>query len=390
MSTIFIVWIFLLLIFSGVPGFYYLYLRRVKSKPWKLKIDKTHTPPVTIIIPTHNEEKMIGFKLENLYNVIYPKEKMQIILIDDASTDNTIKEASKFVDRNPKLDVKILNETKHRGKARALNLALKYAKNDIIIISDADTFWAADILIKALPYLADPSVGAVIGREKVLNSEQSWVTQTEKIYFDLTYEVIRLGQSKIHSTIIFHGGFGAYKRDFLSEFNLETDDSGTALDIVQKGARTLLIPEAICFDVFPVTWKGKISTKVRRASQLVQIYTKCLKLLIKRQLALPKKIAMPEIFLYIFNPIVFLLLMFTMSLLILEHLPYSVFFPLILLPALVRPKSRILLIEVIQNNCILLSALFALILRKKFIVWNVQEESRLLLTRDMLERESLI
>jgi len=366
-------------------------LRRAASRPWNQKIDRTYTPPVTVIVPTHNEEKTIGFKLENLCNVIYPREKMQIILIDDASTDKTREKARIFVNYHPELSIEILNETKRKGKAKVLNLALKHAKYDIIVVSDADTFWASDILIKALPYLADPFVGAVSGRQRILNSEQSWIVQTEKIYLDLMYDVIKLGESKIYSTIVFHGLFSAYKKKFLKTFNIETDDSGTALDIVQKGARTLYTPEASCFEISPITWKGRISTKVRRASQLVQIHARCLKLLMQKQLSLPKKIAIPEIFLYLFNPVVFLLLAFTTFFLILEYLPYSaVFFSILLLLAIIVLKIRLLLVELIQNNCILLVALAVFLSKKKFISWDTQEESRLLLTRDLLNRENLI
>jgi len=342
------------------------------------------------MIPTHNEEKTIGFKLENLSTVAYRKEKMQVILVDDASTDNTIKEALKFLNQHPEMNVEILNEAERRGKSGVLNLALKRAKHDIVVMSDADAFWVQNILTETLPYLADPAVGAVIGRQKVLNSNQSWVTQIEEDYLNLTFEVIRLGESKIHSTIIFHGLFGAYKRSVLKEFNHETDDSGTALDIVQKGARTILIPEATCFDMSPITWKSLVSTKLRRASQLVQIYAKCLKLLTKNQLHLPKRIAVPEIFLYLFNPIVFLLLAATTLILISDFQIYSLIVTLFFLATLLLPKSRGFLFGVIQNNCILLSALVALVLRRKFIAWNTLEESRSLLTRDLLERENLL
>ncbi|MFQ6127249.1 MAG: glycosyltransferase, partial [Candidatus Heimdallarchaeota archaeon] len=208
MNLIVMVWLLLGLVFFGVPSLYLLYLRRVASKPWNLNIDRKYDPPITIIIPTHNEEKTIGFKLENLCKVEYPKEKMQIILIDDASTDNTIKEVFKFLNLHPELNVELLNETERRGKSAVLNLALKRAKHDIIVMSDADAFWNSKILIETLPYLADPLVGAVIGRQKILNSNQSWITKIEETYLNLTFEIIRLGESKIHSTIIFHGLFG--------------------------------------------------------------------------------------------------------------------------------------------------------------------------------------
>lgn len=393
MGFILIAWSFLCLIFLGVPGVYYLYMRRVAYKPWKLKVNESYSPRITIIVPTYNEANVIGLKLENLYNLKYAKDRTQIILIDSASTDDTVDEASKFVRCHSEMDIKILREYDRGGKSRALNLALKYATGDVIVVSDADCFLPSDILLKSLPFLSDPSVGALAGREVFLNPKQSWVTLTETAYRD-SVAVIKLGESKLYSTIFFEGGFSAYKREFLSEFDCKTgsDDCGTALRIVQKKARAIFIPEATFFTVFPVTWKGKITIKMRRANQLVRLWIECLGLLLRKELFLSKKIAVPELFLYLFNPIVFLSLAFTTFIVILGYMPYSVVFPLFLLLVLLIPKTRLYFVEALQSNCILLGALFAFMLKKKYVVWSVVKEkkSQSLLTRDILKRKSLI
>lgn len=389
MSSLLIVWVFLCSVFVSVPGVYYLYMKRAGSRPWNLKIDKSYTPLTTILIPTYNEERSIRLKLENLWKVKFSKEKIQVILVDDCSRDKTLEEVYNFLNYHSALDITVLSRTERSGKSKALNLALKYAKGDIIIVSDADCFWSPDILLKALPYLSDPSVGAVTGLEVLLNPRQSWVTRTEVAYNDSVHE-IRTGESKIHSTIFFQGGFGAYRRAVLDEFDHEADDSGTALNIVQKGFRTLLIPEAIYFTTFPSGWKGKIIVKARRASQLIKIWVKCLKLALKGQLALPKRTSLPEAFLYVFNPIIFLLLMGITLLLPLEQPVLFWVFPIILLPILLLEKSRTLFIEVIQDNCILLGALFLFILSKKSAIWKTAEQCRSCLTRDVLERKGLI
>jgi len=364
-------------------------MKRVASRPWNLKVDKDYEPSITILIPAHNEEKLIKLKLENLRKVGYPKEKIQAILINDYSTDKTEEEAFSFLNNNSDLNLRILNMRDRVGKSRALNRALKHATGEIIVVSDADCFWLSNILVKALPYLSDPSVGAVTGIEMLLNPSQSWVTQTE-IAYNNTVHKIRIGESKTQSTIFFQGGFGAYKRAFLSEFDSETDDSGTALNVVQKKARTLLIPEAIYYTACPSTWKGKIVTKVRRARQLVRIWVKCLKLLFKGELALSKKVCLPETFLYVFNPVIFMLFIVVTLLILLEQPILFVIFPMILFPIILIKKSRTLFVEFVQDNCILLNALFALISNEGFAAWKSVEESRSYLTRDVLEKESLI
>ena len=191
-----------------------------------------------------------------------------------------------------------------------MNHALKSIDAEVIVMSDADCFWPSDILVKALPFLSDPEVGAVCARELILNPQGSWVTKGEQ-FFDSTVESIRIGESKIHSTVIFHGGFAVFKRDILDEFDGDVDDSGTALSIIQKDHRTLLLPETGFFTPFPTLWKNKLVIKIRRANQLQHLWAKCLKLMVKGKLRIPKRIAIPEIFLHIFNPLLFVALVAT-------------------------------------------------------------------------------
>jgi len=387
MTDILIVWSVLCSIFIGFPSLYHLYMRRVASRPWKLKTDKTYSPAITILVPTYNEADVIDLKLENLSKLRYPRNLTQIILIDSGSTDKTSEKILEFSKIHPEMNIKLVKEEERRGKSRALNLALKYATGEVIVVSDADCFWFPDILEKSLPYLADQTVGAVVGREVILNPNRTWVTKNEALYRDLMTG-IRLGESKFYATIIFEGGYSAYKRAFLEEFDSETgcDDTGTALNVVQKKARTILIPEATFFTAFPTTWKGKFVIKVRRASQLEQIWTKCLTYLLQNRLMLPKRIAVSEIFLHIFNPIIFVSLTLLTFLLVLQ---YPIFL-LALLCIFIVPKTRNLFIETLQNNVILLGALLSLILKRKFVVWNKADESRQELTRDLLERHNLL
>jgi biofilm PGA synthesis N-glycosyltransferase PgaC len=387
MTDILIVWLVLCSVFIGFPSLHHLYMRRVASRPWKLKTDNNYSPSVSILVPTYNEADVISLKLDNLSKLVYPQKLTQIILVDSGSTDKTLEKIVNFSETHPEMNIKVVEEKERRGKSNALNLALTYATGEVIIVSDADCFLFPDILAKSLPYLADKTVGAIVGKEVILNPNRTWVTKNEALYRYLM-TAIRLGESKFYATIIFEGGFSAYKRAFLEEFDSETgcDDTGTALSVVQKNARTILIPEATFFTAFPTTWKGKFVIKMRRASQLVQIWTKCLSYLLKNQLMLPKRIAVSEIFLHIFNPIIFVSLTLATLLLVLQYPIFSLGFLCVFL----IPKTRNLLLETSQNNVILLGALLSLILKRRFIIWNKADESRQELTRDLLEFHNLL
>lgn len=378
-------------VFFGVPSLYYLYLWRMASKPWSLTIDKTHLPPVSVLIPAYNEEKTIRLKLLNMNKIAYEKDKMQIILVDDASNDNTIREAQNFVQEHPELELQVIQGQARTGKSIALNNALKNAKHDIIVVTDADTFWSSNILAEALPFFSDPSVGALNGRQTLLNSEKALSTQTERVYLDLTYGLIKLGESKIHSTIIYHGLFSAYSRRYLDKFNLETDDSGTALDIVQNGGRTIFVPNAKCYEAPVYSWKAKINTKLRRANQLLATYEECFKLLLTRRLRLPLKIAVPEVFIYLVNPILFLPLSAIILLFLATHLVYLMVTITILSALLIIPsKFRLIFLEAVQDYIILFLALLSLVFGKKFSMWTTIDESRAMLNEETLKQNNLI
>lgn len=386
---ILIVWLIIAAVFVGVSGTYFLYMKKMATKPWNLKITESYQPSAAILVPVHNEEKTIRLKLQNLSKLDYPADKLDIVIVNDASTDNTLTEIDNFKAQKPSLQIKVFDSKEHFGKTECLNRALKSVNADVMIISDADCFWPSDILNKALPYLSDPNVGAITARELLLNPHSSWVTRSEQ-YYNSTVQAIRIGESKTHSTIFFQGGFAAYKREFLQEFNHETDDSGTALDIVQKNGRALLLPEIGFYTTFPSIWKNKVTLKIRRAGHLQHLWAKCATLMLKGNLLLPKKIALPEMFLHLFNPLLFIVLAVLSALLFLQ---YSLLL-LVFLPAFgilfLAKKTRSTLLETIQNNFILLISLFSFFSNKPVTLWTTVQESRSILTEDILRENKLI
>jgi len=389
MDFILVFWCVLAAIFLGVPSVYNLFMKKRAVKPWNLNIDETYEPNVSILVPSYNEEKTIRLKLTNLLKLDYPAEKLEIILVDDASTDKTLEEINNFFISYPDSNVKVLNRTHRAGKSDALNFALKHANGDVIVVSDADCFLSSDALKKALLYLSDSNVGAVAGREMLLNPQSSWVTKSE-VFFNNFVQPQRLGESKVHSTIFFQGGFAAYKKACLDEFDHENDDSGTALNIVQGKKRSIIVPEAQFYTMFPVNWRNKVLLKIRRAKQLQKIWIKCLKFSFNGKLVLPKKIAIPEIFLQIFNPLVFLALLLLTPLVILELPLISLVFILIIAVLALKQKIRLALFESFQNYLILIVALFSLNTKNQFKVWQTTDESRLLLNEKMLQEKHLI
>jgi cellulose synthase/poly-beta-1,6-N-acetylglucosamine synthase-like glycosyltransferase len=386
MVEVLILWFMLCFFSFGVLGLNFVLMRRAAMKPWRLKIDKGYMPPTSILVPTYNESDIIGFKLENLSKIEYPKNLIQIIVVDSNSDDNTVAIVNDFANCHPENNLKVLVENERKGKSAALNLALKHCEGEIVIVSDADCFWPSDILRKTLPFLADSQVGAVSGPKILLNPTQSWVTKTEEAYLD-SMNLMKLGESKIGSTLFFEGGFSAYRREVLESFdpyNTGSDDCGTIVTLAEKNSKAIFVPEARFYTTFPALWKEKIYMKIRRANQLVRVLLRYVHLLFRRRIKGSKRVIIQGFFNYVVGPVMFIALIVT-TIFLLVSFPY---FALVFLILLI-PKVGPYLLEVVQNYIVLILSIFAAVFEKKFLIWN-KPKDRILLKEDILRQYELI
>jgi len=382
--------IFLWLVFCafsfGISGFIFVSMGRAAKRPWCLKLDRNYRPKVSILVPTYNEEDVIQFKLKNLVKVKYPEGLMQIIVVDSNSSDQTVKLVRDFAARHPENNIQLLVEGERRGKSASLNFALKNCEGEIVIVSDADCFWPSEILERTMPFLADPTVGAVSGPKILLNPEQSWVTKTEDAYLN-SMNMVRFGESKIGSTLLFEGGFSAYKRGLLDSFdpyNTGSDDCGSVVKLAEKGYRAICVPEACFYSAFPKSWKEKLSIKVRRANQLVRVLWKYLCLLLSGRIKISKRVIVQGILIYLVNPIMFIALAATTIVLLFKFPYFSLIFVIFLLP-----NVGFYLFESIQSYLILFVSMLAVLMRKRFVVWK-KPKDRSLIHENVLRRYGLI
>lgn len=386
MFLLIVLWFIFFALSFGTASFIFVSMKNAAKQPWNIKINHGYKPKISILVPTYNEADIIRFKLENLIKVKYPKDLMQIIIVDSNSQDQTVDIVKDFMKQYPDSNIQILTESERRGKSAALNLALKKCEGEVVIVSDADCFWPPDILEKTLPFLADPNVGAISGPKILLNANQSWVTKTEDVYLN-SMNMVRLGESKVSSTLLFEGGFSAYKREVLESFdpyNTGSDDCGSIIKLVEKGYRAIVVPEARFYSAFPESWREKVSIKIRRANQLVRVLWKYLSLLLKGRIKVPKRVIIQGILIYLVNPIMFLALAITTIYLLLSFPYLSLIFLIFLIP-----KVRSYLFELIQSYLVLLISILAALINKKFVVWK-KPKDRTLLHEIVLRQYGLI
>lgn len=386
MTEIVILWLVLLFISFGTLGWIFASMRRISMRPWQFFIDQSYLPRVSIIIPTYNESDLIRYKLWNLRRLEYPKDLVEMILVDSKSNDGTLEIVDDFTKKQAEMNVKVLVEAERKGKSAALNLALKYCAGDVVIVSDADCFWPRDILLRALPFLSGPEVGAISGPKTLLNSQDSWVTKTEQAYLE-SINTLKLGESKFFSTLLFEGGFSAYKVNVLKSFdpyNTGSDDCGTIISLAEEKHRAIVVSEAKFFTVFPTTWTEKIGMKIRRSNQIVRVIATYLHLLRRNRVKGPKRIIAQGAFLYLINPIIFVLLIAATLFLMLNYPVMGLSFL-----ALLIPKVRLFFLEISQNQLLLVVSLFMLIFGTKYVIWR-KPKNRSLVTEEKLREYDLI
>jgi cellulose synthase/poly-beta-1,6-N-acetylglucosamine synthase-like glycosyltransferase len=290
----------LALIHFATPLAYYTYLKTTwLNKPWNINRDPYYKPKVTVIVPTYNEAKFIEKKLEDIARQNYPKELLEIIVIDSASTDATPQIAKNWAHKTS-LNVMVLEEPQRRGKAHALNTALKHSTGEIILITDADATWATqDTLQITVTWLADPKVGAVTCLKKPANKGAAGVEEGYRNY----YNTLRIAESKMWATPIFHGELAAFRRNLLQAIggfptDLGADDSHTATLIALKGYRVIAPEDLWSIEAVP---KEYHKWRIRRAQHLIQHFTRSLRLL--RQAPKPfRKVLLIEAWLHLANP----------------------------------------------------------------------------------------
>lgn len=290
----------------AIPLAYYIYLKRYAKKPWNLKIDESYRPKSTIIIPTYNEAEMIEQRLDDTIEQDYPKEKLELILIDSASDDGTPEIVERWMKKHPYMNVKLIREKERRGKVYALNNALsKVSDNaEIVIVTDADCLWRKDAVKNAVKYFGDPIVGAVTCSIYPMQSAQGLGFSFDKEYRDFN-NTVRIAESKSWSTPIAHGPFIAYRRKCLAKLggipNKGVDDSTPFTLIALNGHRSIQAPGIYVYEFVPGDLKSGLARRLRRAHHLISHFAK----MVKNIPSAPnpfKKILGIEIYLHTMNP----------------------------------------------------------------------------------------
>lgn len=232
-----------------------------KSEIYRPKI-KNNYPKTAIVVPCFNEEKTIAKTLRSLVKLDYPKDKLEIIVVDDGSKDNTYEKAKAF----ERYDfVKVLRK-ENGGKHSALNLGIKATKAEFVGCVDADSFVASSALKLMLPYFSENNVMAVAASLKVDNPK-NMLQQIQRIEYLLGI-LMRKVLSLVDSIFVLPGPFTIFRRKVFDEIGLfkkahNTEDLEITLRIQAKHYKIATAFNACVYTVTPSSLRQLYSQRVR-------------------------------------------------------------------------------------------------------------------------------
>ncbi|MGH9768774.1 MAG: glycosyltransferase family 2 protein [Blastocatellia bacterium] len=221
------------------------------------------TPPVSVIIAAYNEERDIAAKLKNTLALDYPRDRMEIIVASDCSTDRT----DEIVRRFRKRGVILHRQPDRFGKTIAQNRAVKVSSGEILVFSDATTMYEPDALRKIVRGFADPEVGCVAGQLIYVDPAASAVGKGCRSYWG--YEkFLKRCESHVGSLIGVSGCLYAVRRICHARLaNDMIDDFVIATEIHLQGLRTVYEPEAIAMEDTNHRAKDEFRMRVRVIKQ---------------------------------------------------------------------------------------------------------------------------
>lgn len=213
------------------------YLKARKQKDNSIKFDLSNpkeVPYITIQLPVFNELYVMDRLLDNIVKLEYPREKLEIQVLDD-STDESVISTNKHIKKLQEtgLDIThICRENRQGFKAGALKEGLKIAKGEFIAIFDADFLPQEDWLLKTVPYFKDPEIGVVQTRWGHINRNYSTLTKIQAFALDAHFTLEQVGRNSKGHFINFNGTAGLWRKECVYDAgNWEGDTLTEDLDL---------------------------------------------------------------------------------------------------------------------------------------------------------------
>jgi cellulose synthase/poly-beta-1,6-N-acetylglucosamine synthase-like glycosyltransferase len=236
---------------------------RLHPRPWR---QADVSPRVTIIVSAYNEEAVIRQKIENSFGLDYPADRLQVLVVSDGSTDQTVPIARRFTDSR----LAIAELTTRGGKTTGLNVAVPMATGEIVIFTDANAMFPRDAIRKMVRHFADPAIGLVTGWTRYTSETGDPSVSMGLRIYGLLERTTKRGESLVASCVGADGAIFAVRKELYRPLGAEAmNDLLTAFDVVEQGYRAVLDPDLYCTEPATKSAGGELRRQSRIASQVI-------------------------------------------------------------------------------------------------------------------------
>lgn len=225
---------------------------------------------ISVLIPMHNEEQVLSNVLDTLLECDYDRDRLEIIPINDNSTDRTREMLDQYHEKYEFIRP-IHRDCENRGKPAGLNDAMQAARGEIIIVFDADYRPARDMLKQLAIAFEDPEVGAVMGRVIPYNANKNLLTRLINLERCGGYQVDQQARYNLRTIPQYGGTVGGFRKDVMLEsggFNTKVlaEDTELTYRLYTKGWKVIYANSAECYEEAPETWEVR-GRQIRRWSR---------------------------------------------------------------------------------------------------------------------------
>ncbi len=196
----------------GVVVTTYILSRFAFSLRYRPPIDAGLTPKVAVIMPGFNEQDAIAASLRSILAVDYPAELLQIVAVNDGSTDDTLA-AMKAVAAESDGRIQVIDFAVNRGKRAAMAAGIRATDAEIVAFVDSDSELEPNAMMKLVQGFFDERVGAVCGHAEVLNVRETWLTKMQAVRYFVAFKVFKAAESVFGAVTCCSGCFSAYRRE---------------------------------------------------------------------------------------------------------------------------------------------------------------------------------
>lgn len=222
---------------------------------------------ITVVIPMHNEEQVLSYVLDSLLECDYDRDLLEIIPINDNSTDRT-KELLDEYHKKYEFIRPLHRDCPDRGKPVGLNDAMELAQGEIIIVFDADYRPAKNMLKQLALAFEDPEVGAVMGRVIPYNTNKNMLTRLLNLERSGGYQVDQQARYNLRTIPQYGGTVGGFRKKILMEtggFNpmVLAEDTELTYRLYTSGWKVIYANSAECYEEAPETWDVR-ARQIRR------------------------------------------------------------------------------------------------------------------------------